>query len=369
MIEFLPRWMRNVPTCSSCSTGASARPGGCCTAIRCSTRASGIEAASPSDLPAPYARQSVIQKVDQAQWVANSDVPPLGKDSLGVWLSDWPWNSQIGKDRWQGGFVDGHLPRQPAGPALDRHGVAFAARTPADGRFHRLVESPPACFGNSRFILGNPWKNEPYGYCCTDGRRAFLALHNGCWQDSLSAGIELGLGTAGRQAWDLYRWWPDPARLQGEAAAFGAKSRHQRGTGNRSTGRHERRSSWPQRVRARKDRRTPRPRHSRILCATGGRLSPRPSEHHCSCHRHQWQDIDGVLLRDLWVENGHNALCLGTLGLQARDKRHSNLEAGLTTYDAKTLHTILAELERVHGVTHLAMEASSHALDQQRLAG
>ncbi len=74
-------------------------------------------------------------------------------------------------------------------------------------------------------------------------------------------------------------------------------------------------------------------------------------------------------LRDLWVENGHNALCLGTLGLQARDKRHSNLEAGLTTYDAKTLHTILAELERVHGVTHLAMEASSHALDQQRLAG
>jgi UDP-N-acetylmuramoyl-L-alanyl-D-glutamate--2,6-diaminopimelate ligase len=74
-------------------------------------------------------------------------------------------------------------------------------------------------------------------------------------------------------------------------------------------------------------------------------------------------------LRDLWVENGHNALSLGTLGLQARDKRHSNLEAGLTTYDAKTLHTILGELERGHGVTHLAMEASSHALDQQRLAG
>ena len=74
-------------------------------------------------------------------------------------------------------------------------------------------------------------------------------------------------------------------------------------------------------------------------------------------------------LRDLWVENGHKAMSLGTLGLQARDKRHSNLEAGLTTYDAKTLHTILAELKSVHGVTHLAMEASSHALDQQRLAG
>jgi UDP-N-acetylmuramoyl-L-alanyl-D-glutamate--2,6-diaminopimelate ligase len=74
-------------------------------------------------------------------------------------------------------------------------------------------------------------------------------------------------------------------------------------------------------------------------------------------------------LRDLWGEDGRSAVSLGTLGLQARDKRRSNLEAGLTTYDAKTLHIMLGELERVHGVTHLAMEASSHALDQQRLAG
>jgi len=74
-------------------------------------------------------------------------------------------------------------------------------------------------------------------------------------------------------------------------------------------------------------------------------------------------------LRDLWGEDGRNAVSLGTLGLQARGKNHSNLEAGLTTYDAKTLHIMLGELERTHGVTHVAMEASSHALDQQRLAG
>jgi len=74
-------------------------------------------------------------------------------------------------------------------------------------------------------------------------------------------------------------------------------------------------------------------------------------------------------LRDLWGEDGRSAISLGTLGLQARDQRHSNLEAGLTTYDAKTLHIMLGELERRHGITHLAMEASSHALDQQRLAG
>jgi UDP-N-acetylmuramoyl-L-alanyl-D-glutamate--2,6-diaminopimelate ligase len=74
-------------------------------------------------------------------------------------------------------------------------------------------------------------------------------------------------------------------------------------------------------------------------------------------------------LRDLWVEDGRNAVSLGTLGLQARDKSHSNLEAGLTTYDAKTLYVMLGELERTHGITHVAMEASSHALDQQRMAG
>jgi UDP-N-acetylmuramoyl-L-alanyl-D-glutamate--2,6-diaminopimelate ligase len=74
-------------------------------------------------------------------------------------------------------------------------------------------------------------------------------------------------------------------------------------------------------------------------------------------------------LCDLWCENGYSAVSLGTLGLQARGKRYSNLEAGLTTYDAKTLHIMLGEVERAHGVTHLAMEASSHALDQQRLAG
>jgi UDP-N-acetylmuramoyl-L-alanyl-D-glutamate--2,6-diaminopimelate ligase len=74
-------------------------------------------------------------------------------------------------------------------------------------------------------------------------------------------------------------------------------------------------------------------------------------------------------LRDLWSHAGRNALSLGTLGLRGGDKIHTNLEAGLTTFDSKTLHIMLGELARAHGITHLAMEASSHALDQQRLAG
>jgi hypothetical protein len=33
------------------------------------------------------------------------DWPALGWDTLGVWLSDWTWNSRIGKEAWQGGVI------------------------------------------------------------------------------------------------------------------------------------------------------------------------------------------------------------------------------------------------------------------------
>ena len=159
----------------------------------------GIEAASPSDQPAPYARQSVTQKLDQAQWVANQCVPPLGKDSLGVWLSDWPWNSQVGKDHWQSGFAmdicRGSLLAQPWTDA--------AWLTPPERRqmadFIALLKSQPACFGNPRFILGNPWNDEPYGYCCTDGQARLSGLaQRQLERQYVAAGIERGLGAARR---------------------------------------------------------------------------------------------------------------------------------------------------------------------------
>ena len=77
------------------------------------------------------------------------------------------------------------------------------------------IPARPRCFGNSRFILGNPWKQEPYGYCCTDGERAFLALYNCTWDDRL---LSLKLNSAWElpdcQSWDLYRWYPDTVRLK-----------------------------------------------------------------------------------------------------------------------------------------------------------
>ncbi len=175
----------------------------------------GIEAASPSDQPSPYARDSVTQKLDQAQWVANRDVPPLGKDSLGVWLSDWSWNSQVGKVRWEEGLImdlcRGSLLVQPWS---DTAWLSLPERRQmAD--FIALVKAQPGCFRNSRFILGDPSKDEPYGYVCSDGRRAFLALYNCCWSDTLlKLQLNSAWGLPDNGTWDLYRWYPDPAELQ-----------------------------------------------------------------------------------------------------------------------------------------------------------
>jgi UDP-N-acetylmuramoyl-L-alanyl-D-glutamate--2,6-diaminopimelate ligase len=72
-----------------------------------------------------------------------------------------------------------------------------------------------------------------------------------------------------------------------------------------------------------------------------------------------------VFLRQLWEREDHNAASLGTVGLIAPA---GNIGLDHTTPDAITLHRLLAGLEHA-GVEHLALEASSHGLDQSRLDG
>lgn len=70
-------------------------------------------------------------------------------------------------------------------------------------------------------------------------------------------------------------------------------------------------------------------------------------------------------LRQIWQHAGLDAASAGTLGIQSdvfsRDE-------GLTTPDPADLHADLAHLAEL-GVDHLALEASSHGLDQNRLDG
>jgi UDP-N-acetylmuramoyl-L-alanyl-D-glutamate--2,6-diaminopimelate ligase len=70
-------------------------------------------------------------------------------------------------------------------------------------------------------------------------------------------------------------------------------------------------------------------------------------------------------VRQIWAAQGRPAASLGTLGIHA-PSGHASL--GHTTPDPVVLHAELARLKR-EGVDHLAMEASSHGLDQFRLDG
>jgi len=172
-----------------------------------------IEAASPAQYPTPYARDAVTQRLDQAQ-LKITDTPWLGKDSLGVWLSDWMWNSSIGKARWQEGTI----------MDMARGGLLFQLWTDANwltpperdqvATFIKLLKANSNCFDHSRFIIGDPNKAEPYGYSCCDGKKAFLAINNACMSDR-TVQLDLGpkCGLPGNGQWDIYRWYPNPVRL------------------------------------------------------------------------------------------------------------------------------------------------------------
>ncbi|MBT5944612.1 MAG: UDP-N-acetylmuramoyl-L-alanyl-D-glutamate--2,6-diaminopimelate ligase [Rhodospirillaceae bacterium] len=69
--------------------------------------------------------------------------------------------------------------------------------------------------------------------------------------------------------------------------------------------------------------------------------------------------------RQIWALMGHRSGAIGTLGVDA-----DGFDAGpsLTTPDPVNLHATLAKMA-TSGINHLALEASSHGLDQFRLDG
>jgi len=72
-----------------------------------------------------------------------------------------------------------------------------------------------------------------------------------------------------------------------------------------------------------------------------------------------------AFMRQIWTALGHAAASIGTVGLVSPKRE---VYGSLTTPDPVALHRSLDQLAR-EGVTHLAIEASSHGLDQRRLDG
>ncbi|HTW34638.1 MAG TPA: UDP-N-acetylmuramoyl-L-alanyl-D-glutamate--2,6-diaminopimelate ligase [Rhizomicrobium sp.] len=72
-----------------------------------------------------------------------------------------------------------------------------------------------------------------------------------------------------------------------------------------------------------------------------------------------------VFLRQIWDVAGFKAASMGTIGVVTKDGARALAH---TTPDPIETHRLLAELAK-SGIDHLALEASSHGLDQYRLDG
>jgi UDP-N-acetylmuramoyl-L-alanyl-D-glutamate--2,6-diaminopimelate ligase len=70
--------------------------------------------------------------------------------------------------------------------------------------------------------------------------------------------------------------------------------------------------------------------------------------------------------RQIFERLGHKSASMGTLGVQVGTEQI--IPPGLTTPDAGDVASLLADLAQ-RGVTHLALEASSHGVEQRRLDG
>lgn len=170
-----------------------------------------IEAGQPCAWETKYKRDAVTRALDQAEWYTchAGDVPSLCKDSLGIWLAPTTWNGKVGKERWQEGFVM-DLCRGSLLSQLWAHPKWLTDEEVGDlATFTALLRKYPECFRNSRFILGNPWKDNLYGYLCSNADRAFIALNNGGPTDA-EAELKLSAewGFPEDSEWQIFQRWP-----------------------------------------------------------------------------------------------------------------------------------------------------------------
>jgi UDP-N-acetylmuramoyl-L-alanyl-D-glutamate--2,6-diaminopimelate ligase len=108
---------------------------------------------------------------------------------------------------------------------------------------------------------------------------------------------------------------------------------------------------------------TPNPR--RALALAAARFYPRQPKTIAAVTGTSGKTSVAAFARQIWLSLGHVAASIGTIGLVSPKR---TIYGSLTTPDPIALHRQLDEIAH-DGVTHLALEASSHGLDQFRLDG
>lgn len=174
------------------------------------------EAASTGDYPSLFFRDAVTLVLDQGNQFAEF-IPPICKDSLGVWITDTWWGNCMRKERWRVALVmdlgrGNLLFLQLWGDlySFSGHDVAFRAW------LQKLAKQNEARLHRQKRILGDPWKNEIYGYAYFQGDRGLVFMNNVDFQARrlrLRLDESIGLKAPSGTRLKLMGHFPDHAEL------------------------------------------------------------------------------------------------------------------------------------------------------------
>jgi hypothetical protein len=176
-----------------------------------------MEGSGASPIPTLYYRDSVTLAQDQNAYHAKT-IPPLVKDSLGVWLSDSRWGNFMGMERWRESIVMDLGRGSRLFPNL--WGNLYTL-TDDDVKFLLWIQAfankNAAYFQNRRTIPGDPFRNDVYGYAHGRGARSFLFLSNAHFAAravKLTLDTSLGLDARPGTKIDLTSHFPERKQLR-----------------------------------------------------------------------------------------------------------------------------------------------------------
>ena len=176
-----------------------------------------MEAASTGDYPALFFRDAATLAMDQgAQF--NDLIPPMNKDSLGIWITDTWWGNAMEKERWRQALVmdlgRGSLLFPQIWGTLtmfNDEDVEFLAR------IQKVAKENETIFYKRKKILGDPWNNDVYGYAYFDGAHGFVFMNNADFQSrriQLKLDETIGLKGPGGRRVRLLSHFPEQTKLQ-----------------------------------------------------------------------------------------------------------------------------------------------------------
>ncbi len=182
-----------------------------------------LEASSTGDQPALFFRDAVNLALDQGTQFCEF-IPPMSRDSLGIWITDTRWGNSMHKERWQEAAVmdlgRGNLLFPQIWGELnlfDDRDIAFLAW------IQKLAKQNEAILQRQKTILGDPWKSEIYGYAYFHGDRGLIFMNNVDFQArkiSLRLDESIGLKSPAGTGLGLMGHFPDHSELvrEGEAS-------------------------------------------------------------------------------------------------------------------------------------------------------